>query len=118
MKLKGKNRREYEIPNERINVDGNTILPNDYNPHSVRPWIIGNGYGNLAVIFAEHEQEALDIAVDDGYMDGEIVYDEDGDEVIYAGNAGEPVDSTYLWLEELIYNDELISYIESKLDEE
>ena len=82
----------------------------EYNPHNVRAWVIANEYGIVAVAIGEHQQEALDNAVDDGLMDGEIMSQEDHiehltngwhDSYTYAGNAGEPVWTTYQTITEI-----------------
>jgi hypothetical protein len=70
-------------------------------------YLIGNGLGLLCVSYGNNEQEAIDNAVDSGYMDSELMadadykeYDANGwhDSFIYAGNASEPFWSEYLWI--------------------
>ena len=82
----------------------------EYNPHNVRAWAIGNEYGLLGVVVAEHEAEALDEAVDGGVMDSMLMAPEDQaeyeaeewyDSFTYAGNAGEAVWTEYLTIQEI-----------------
>lgn len=74
---------------------------------------VGNEFGTLCVVSdysVTCEQDALDWAVDQGYLDGDIMADCDvqeaiedgwGDDIMYAGNAGEPLRTDYLWIEEV-----------------
>ena len=100
---------------------GDVVNPDDfipqgsYNPHNVRPWLIHNEFGTLAIVYADNEQDALDEAVDAGKLDSCRIPDEEiGDygrtegvfqpdsEVLEAanatllGNASEPFDLTYI----------------------
>ena len=77
----------------------------EYNPHNVRAWAIGNEFGLLGVVVAEHEAEALDEAVDHGIMDSEMMdpkaqaeYEAEDwyDSFTYAGNASEAIWTEYL----------------------
>lgn len=70
-------------------------------------YLIGNGFGLLCVSYGNNEQEALDNAVDEDYMDSERMsdadykeYDANGwhDSFICLGNASEPFWSEYLWI--------------------
>ena len=70
-------------------------------------YLIGNEFGLLCVSYANNEQEAIDNAVDDGFLDCQLMsdadyleYDENGwhDSFICAGNAGEPFWTEYLWI--------------------
>ena len=72
-----------------------------------RAYLIGNEYGLLCVAYGDNEQEAIDNAVDEGFLDSELMSDEDHaeydsegwhDSYIYAGNAGEAFWSEYLWI--------------------
>lgn len=80
----------------------------EYNPHNVRAWAIGNEFGLLGVVVAEHEAEALDEAVDLGLMDSDLMSPEDQaeyeaeewyDSFTYAGNAGEAVWTEHLTIQ-------------------
>lgn len=74
-------------------------------------YVIGNGFGLLCVSYASNGQDALDNAADAGYLDCQLMSDADHaeyaangwyDSFIYAGNAGEPFWSEYLfWSERL-----------------
>ena len=86
--------------------DSDVVEPDDYipkgeyNPHGVRPWLIHNEYGTLAVVFASSSQDALDAAVDGNKLNSCLVSSEDYDAMSEAeredlsslGNAGEPFD--------------------------
>ena len=70
-------------------------------------YLIGNEFGLLCVSYGDHEQEAIDNAVDEGFMDSQLMSDEDhaeyasngwDDSYIYAGGASEPFWSEYLWI--------------------
>ena len=72
-----------------------------------RAYLIGNEFGLICVAYGNYEHEAVDNAVDAGYMDSELMsdvdhaeYDSNGwhDSYIYAGNAGEAFWSEYLWI--------------------
>src|SRR5688572_30587429 len=59
-------------------VNPDAYIPaGDYNPHNVRPWIIGHEHGAFAVVFASSAQDAIDETIDSGKMDGMKVRDED-----------------------------------------
>lgn len=86
------------------------IPEGEYNPHRVRPWVIGNEYGILAVAFGSCEQDAFDAAADEGHLAGlaldsetenEREEENDGEGIMRLGNASEPFDSIYAWIEEL-----------------
>jgi hypothetical protein len=81
-----------------------------YNPYNTRPWAIGNEYGLLCVVYANHEQDAFDYAADAGMLDGLSIDAEtvnereeeyDGEGVMYCGNADEPFDSIHAWITKL-----------------
>lgn len=98
--------------NADIIMCNNIIFPGEYNPHNVRPWIIGNEYGVLAIAWADCEQDALDEAVDDGLMDECLVDDKEftttdkteQSELAYLGNASEPFDLTNVWIKPIKLN--------------
>jgi hypothetical protein len=75
------------------------IPKGEFNPHNVRPWFIHTEGFPLAIVFASCEQDALDIAADEGKLDRFQVTEEDladyGDEeegLARLGNASEPFD--------------------------
>lgn len=63
-------------PNGPIDLDADRCLTNDvqfadeYNPYRVRPWIIGNQFGALCLVWASHEQDAFDAACDGDMLAG------------------------------------------------
>ena len=82
----------------------------EYNPHNVRAWAIGNEFGLLGVVVAEHEADALDEAVDSGIMDSMLMAPEDQaeyeaeewhDSFTYAGNASEAIWTEYLTIQSI-----------------
>ena len=86
-------------------TDADVVNPDDfipakaYNPHKVRPFLLHDHTFVLAVVFAESLQDALDIAVDAGKLDGFQVsendladYGADEDGISRLGNAGEAFD--------------------------
>jgi hypothetical protein len=75
------------------------IAKGDYNPHNVRPFLLHDHGFVLAVVFADCLQDALDIAVDAGKLDGFQVaekdladYGPDEEGITRLGNAGEAFD--------------------------
>lgn len=75
-------------PANVFNVSPEAIICNDvmlpetldsasrYNPHNVRMFLIGHCHGPVCAIFASHEQDALNAAVDAGMMGCFIVSEE------------------------------------------
>lgn len=70
-------------------------------------YIIGNEYGTLCVSYGSNECEALDHAVDAGFLDVQLMSEEDhaeyeangwDDSYTYLGNAGEAFWTEYLWI--------------------
>ena len=70
-------------------------------------FLIGNEFGLLCVAYAHHEQDALDYAVDAGYLDSQLMSPEDyaeyeangwHDSFAHLGNVGEPFWTEYLWI--------------------
>ena len=85
----------------------------DYNPHNVKAWVIGHEFGAVALVIGEHEQEALNEAMDQGKLNAELMSEEDQEEyeregwgLCYAGNASEAIRSEYLWIKELATTNE------------
>ena len=89
----------------------NVILPEEFNPHNVRLWVIGNEYGPMCALWADCEQGALDELIDQGRGDSFLVSLEDQEAAVadgaieekreewaYLGNAGEPCDLSHAWL--------------------
>jgi hypothetical protein len=72
-----------------------------------KAYLIGHELGLMCVAYANNEQDALDYAVDAGYLDCQLMsdsdhaeYDSNGwhDSFLYAGSASEPLWSEYLWI--------------------
>ena len=70
-------------------------------------YLIGHEFGLTCVAYGNNEQEAIDNAVDTGYLDCQLMSEADhaeysangwDDSFIYAGNASEPFWSEYLWI--------------------
>lgn len=104
--------REVELEDSRI-LCNDVRLPHDTtNYHGVKLWVIGNEYGVLCAVWASHEQDALDEACDAGLLGGLAIEEsdvdsdeEDGREgVALLGNAGEPHDLTYCWMQTVRLN--------------
>jgi hypothetical protein len=98
---------DVEISDDMI-VNPDAYVPaGDYNPHNVRPWVIGHEHGAFAIVFAASAQDAIDETVDAGKMDGMKVSDEDyanatddeREDYLCGGNASEYFYQDYLWLE-------------------
>jgi hypothetical protein len=89
-----------------VNIE-DWIPKGEYNPHSVRPWLIHDHGFVVAVCFADCPQDALDIAADSKKLDGfrinaEDMKDYDEDSISYLGNNGEPFDIDTLEVVELV----------------
>lgn len=76
--------------------------------YTSRCFVIGHEFGVIGVVFADCEADALDILADNGDLDSDLVpVDEvqkreaEGEEFLYLGNASEPFDMPYLWMEEI-----------------
>jgi hypothetical protein len=73
---------------------------------------VGNEFGLVCTVSdcaVNCESDALDWAVDEGYLNGDIMSDDDvheaikdgwGDDITYAGNYGLPIRTDYLWIKE------------------
>lgn len=70
-------------------------------------YIIGHEHGTMCVSYGNNEQEALDHAVDWGFLDVQIMSEEDhleyeangwDDSYMCLGNASEPFWTEYLWI--------------------
>lgn len=89
---------------EHIILAHEFIRDGAYNPYRTRPFAIGYEFGVLAVVFANSEGCAIDEAVDAGKLDtlrlDPHTCPPDCD-AIHAGNAGEAIDQTNLWIREL-----------------
>jgi len=90
----------------------------EYNPHNVKAWVIGHEFGAVALVVGEHEQEALDNAMDEGKLECMLMDEDDlnehafnswDDSYTYAGNASEAIWSEYLWIRELATTNEGIT---------
>lgn len=82
----------------------------DYNPHGVGAYVFSNEFGVFAIGIGEHEQEAIDDAVDSNRFDCMKMSDDDyaehesrgwEDSYMLAGNASEPFWTTYLHMERI-----------------
>jgi len=70
-------------------------------------YIIGHEHGTLCVSYGNNECEALDHAVDAGFLDSELMSEEDHEEFkrkmwddsyTYLGNEGQAFWTEYLWI--------------------
>ena len=75
------------------------IPANSFNPHNVHAHMLSNEFGLFAIVYASQLQEALDVAVDEGFMDSMQIAEEDvenEDYVCRLGNASEAFNIDYL----------------------
>jgi len=87
----------------------NVILPraidgkNAFNPHNVRLWVIGHEHGAICAVWASHEQDAFDEAVDANKLDCLMAdeQDYDDDSLTPLGNASELFNLSYIWIGEV-----------------
>jgi len=89
--------RDIELEDTDI-LCNNIILPEEFNPHNVRLYVIGNEFGDL-VAFWGPEHEILDNAVDLNRMDSFM-------HALHAllGSALEPFDLTYWWIQQVKFD--------------
>ena len=92
------------IEEEKI-LANDVTFPHEYNPHSVKLWVIGNEYGATCAVWADCEQGVIDEATDAGLMDAFLVDEEDIEEELledgfysHLGNAGELADLSGAWI--------------------
>jgi len=99
---------KYDLMDEDVLLN-NPVFSWESNPHRVRLWVIGHEYGPIVALWADSEQEAFDEMLDKGYEQF-LVAPEDVDEealergeYAHLGNAGEPCDLSYAWIEEVVF---------------
>ena len=90
---------------DRVELAPERILANDvhfageFNPYSVKLWVIGNEFGALGAVWASNEQDALDELVDADLGNGLLIEETDAnEETARLGNAGEPACLDYAWM--------------------
>lgn len=92
---------DYQWSEEDIVNEGDMIPYGEFNPHSVRPFILHDAGFVIAVVFSASLQDAIDEAVDHGKLDRFQIQEADyGDYAInsenptcdFLGNASEPFD--------------------------
>jgi len=88
----------FKFSDEDVCNPDDFIPAGEYNPHSVRPWLLHDHGFTVAVVFADCLQDALDIACDEDKLSSFKVdddtlktdYDAEGIEGLASlGNAGE-----------------------------
>lgn len=93
--------REIDLDLDRIRVNNlGPILPGESNPHNVRLFVVSNEFGVLGAVWAEDESSALDELVDADLAGGILIDESDAEEDSpRLGNAGEPANLDYVWLQ-------------------
>jgi hypothetical protein len=103
----------HELNSDCILCNEEPILPGDSHCYNMRLWVIGNEFGACCAVWASHEQDALDNAVDANMLDSELLenqdegYDNEGEVIdgyISAGNAGELFHSDYLFIHQVEFD--------------
>ena len=97
-KLYTKNGNCHDVDDSDILLN-NVILPQEFNPHNVRLWIIGHEFGAICAVWANCEQDAFDEMLNAGYEQFLVENPEDGEKYCYLGNAGELCNLDYAWIE-------------------
>lgn len=96
--------RDIELTPERI-LANDVILPWERHPHGMKLWIIGNEFGALGAVWANHEQDAFDELIDSDLGGGLLIDEADADEeTARLGNAGEPCDLTHAWIQAVAFD--------------
>lgn len=88
----------HEIDDKDVLLN-NVVLPQEFNPHNVRLWIIGHEFGAICAVWASCEQDAFDEMLDTGCEQFLVENPEEDQEYSYLGNAGEPCNLNYAWIE-------------------
>ena len=109
--MKPYNEMNYTLTPEKVTYDrDDSIIVDICNPddkvYHDHLYVIGNEYGPLCAVYADHEEDALNNAVDETGLPGLRVSEEyaiemEGEGIMYLGNASEPFDSVYAWIDEV-----------------
>ena len=94
--------RTVELKPEEV-LCNDIVLPWEDHPHKMRLWVIGNEFGALGAVWADCEQEAFDILVDEA-LGGSLLCDEptneeEAEDISRLGNACEPADLSNAWIQ-------------------
>jgi hypothetical protein len=84
--------------NDKDILLNDVVLPQEFNPHNVRLWIIGHEFGAICAVWASCEQDAFDEMLNAGYEHFLVENPEEDLEYCYLGNAGEPCNLDYAWI--------------------
>lgn len=99
--------RTVELDTDHV-ICNDVVLPDEFNPHGVRLWVIGNEFGAIGAVWANCLQDALDELVDSGLGGGllcdEPTSPEEEEDITRLGNFGEPADLTYVWAQEVQFD--------------
>ena len=100
---------QFQVYAENI-ICNDVMLPEEiehsYNPRNIRMFIIGATFGVNHCIFAESDQEALDLSVNENKMDFCLAEEQDYDDesLTALGNASELFDLSDVWMAEVDLN--------------
>ena len=106
--------REIEVDADRI-LCNDIVLPCDAAyKQKTKLWVIWNEFGPMGAVWANHDQDALDLLVDSDLAQGILVDeatlkdmdDESREELARLGNAGEYCDLTYAGLDSVAFKPE------------
>jgi hypothetical protein len=89
---------EITLEGERV-LANEVRLPTDPKGYG-RPtklWVIGHEHGAMAAVWAEHQEEAFDVAADADLLLG-IKAEEETESTCPLGNHGDPYDLSYVWV--------------------
>ena len=70
-------------------------------------YAIGNEFGCLCVLWAQHDQDAMDAAIDADKLDSHLIEnptEEQYEQGLQGGNASETFNQDYLWIQEVNSN--------------
>jgi hypothetical protein len=92
----------HELDPDKV-LTNDVVLPWESHPHGTRLYVIGHEFGALAALWAESEQDAMDILCDQGLSDPFLVEDHemsiphDDGTLTALGNAGDLHNLNHAW---------------------
>jgi hypothetical protein len=99
--------REVALEPERV-LCNDVVFPWESHPRRPSLYVIGNEFGALGAVWADHESEAFDTLVDENLGAGLLIPEDDADEESdRLGNAGEPANLDHAWVQKVRFDPSL-----------